>query len=196
MTNLSLFLNDTQDFEAAKSEIEKVFIVDGGLPARVFKSVYRQFAFEQFLWMLSGDVWPAIQQLAKSSNDETVLMAVLEPKPDSYYKREFGYYNWVRLPISQFGVDYWKLLNQHPPESPADSILCISETILWLPPSAKWAIWGDRGYDICVLGGVQAADPWHDLAWAVEYMRGNFRERRHGEAFIAELMANYRSSTE
>jgi hypothetical protein len=41
--------------------------------------------------------------LAFASQDSYILTAVLEPSPTGYFYKEFGYYNWCRLPASHDG---------------------------------------------------------------------------------------------
>lgn len=135
----TLFIRNTREFEESRQEIEKT-LTNECLPGRVFHRDFRWFAFEEFDWAMSGAFWPIMQELAQASGDISLLMAVLDPEPEGYFKKEFGYYNWVNIPISASRDDYWELLSDHPESSPADSFLANSEKVIWLPRSAKWAI--------------------------------------------------------
>ncbi len=44
------------------------------------------------------------------------------------------------------------MIESSPEESPADAIVFNSEVVVWLSPSMKWAIWGERSYGICIVG--------------------------------------------
>jgi hypothetical protein len=118
----------------------------------------------------------------------------LNPDPQNYFKKEFGYYNWANVPVSINGEEYWNLLNSHPPDSPADSMLFNSETIVWFPKSAKWAIWGERKYGICILGcdGFIPADTWHTFDWAVKsFLPNNFGSNAVPEEFRKKVQEHY-----
>jgi hypothetical protein len=77
---------------------------------------------------------------------------VLDPNPVEYFYKEFNYYNWMKLPVNLSPDEYLDVLELGPEESPADAVLYNSYTVIWLPPSMKWAIWGERSYGVCVLG--------------------------------------------
>jgi hypothetical protein len=76
----------------------------------------------------------------------------LRPEPLTYYFKEFGYFNWCKLPVNLTKEDNIKVLNLEPPESPADSLMNNSNLIVWASPSGKWAIRCDRGFEVSVIG--------------------------------------------
>jgi hypothetical protein len=193
----TLFIRDTQAFEVGKQEIEKTFLINECLPERVFREDFGWFAFEEFDWAMSGEFWPVIQELAQASGDTSLLMAVLDPEPEDYFKKEFGYYNWANIPISASRDDYWELLNAHPESSPADSFLANSEKVVWLSHSAKWAIWGERSYGVCVLAACERMQigSWHDVDWALKhYLPNSFKNRVVPAEFAASLRLNFGTS--
>jgi hypothetical protein len=93
-----------------------------------------------------------LQQLARISNDTHIITALLDPDPIAYFFKEFGYYNWFKLPVTSTPQEYKQLIQLAPPGSSADAMIYNSEVIAWVPFSKKWAIWAERGYDICILG--------------------------------------------
>lgn len=194
---LPTFIRDTQAFEESKHKIEKTFLINECLPERVFREDFRWFAFEEFDWAMSGEFWPVVQELAQSSGDTSLLMAVFDPEPEDYFKKEFGYYNWASIPVSASRDDYWELLNTHPESSPADSFLANSEKVVWLPHSAKWAIWGERSREICVLAVHERAQlgSWHSVDWALEVCVNSFKDRVVPAEFAASLRLNFGTST-
>lgn len=193
----TFFIRDAHAFEESKREIEKTFLTNEGLPGRVFRRDFRWFAFEEFDWAMSGEFWPVIQELAQASGDTSLLMAVLDPEPEGYFKKEFGYYNWANIPISASRDNYWELLNAHPESSPADSFLVNSEKVVWLPHSAKWAIWGERSYGVCVLAVRERMQigSWHSVDWALEICMNSFKNRVVPAEFAASLRLNFGPST-
>ena len=189
-----LFLNDVDQFAHRKREVEAHFRVEQSLPEMVFREVPRCFKFQDFDWAISADFWPSAQALCRSSADASLLIAVLEPDPIHYYKKEFGYYNWAELSASASSEDYWTMLSCFPSESRADSILANSEKVVWLPPSKKWAIWGERSCEVCVLGGWYPAglSSWNSLEWALEMAMPNaFAGGAVPTGFAQQIRQNY-----
>ena len=80
-----------------------------------------------------------------------VIMGVLDPHPEEYYYKEFGYYNWLKLPCDLTGDQYMDVLEEYPQDSMADSIMHNSFVVVWFPPSKEWIIIGDRSYGINIL---------------------------------------------
>lgn len=188
-----VLIKDAAAFKTNMTELKRLFHVNASLPEQVFASGFNRFAFEEFDWAMSDSFWPAIQELAASSQDSSLLMAVLDPDPEGYYMKEFGYYNWARVPVAVSSEDYWALLEEYPDASPADSFLVNSEKIIWLPQSANWAVWGQRSYGVCVLGCREhlPVDSWHTVEWALDYMANCFQNRIVPSDFAAKLRLNF-----
>lgn len=147
----STFIKDLQEFRNLESIVNSIFYTDRQLPEQVFRKDFGNYVFEEFDLAMSDKFWDTIQILARQAQDEYVLCAVLNPHPLEYYYKEFGYFNWVKLPLNLTADEYLDILNIEPESSPADSITTNSFTIVWLSPSMKWAIWGDRNDEVCVL---------------------------------------------
>jgi hypothetical protein len=192
------FLDDLDTFNKQKRNVEACCCIGKSLPERVFNESLSCFRFEEFDWAMSAEFWPSVQRLCQRSGDASILIAVLEPDPLNYYRKEFGYFNWAELPIVASSDDYWTLIKHSPDESPADSLLANSEKVVWLPPSKKWAIWGERRFEVCVLGsqGPTALDSWNNLEWALETgMPNAFAHRILPAGFEEQLRQNYGFAT-
>jgi hypothetical protein len=162
------FLSRETEFESWRNLVAGVLNDETRLPESPFTKRFSRYSFEEFDWMLSADCWPVLVNLAKASGDTNILVAVLEPDPVRYFKTEFGVYNWAVLPMNVEKDAYWTFLNLAPGESPADSVLANSETVLWMPPSQKWVIWGERSSGLCVLASEINTVVWKDIEWANE----------------------------
>ncbi|MCS3482824.1 hypothetical protein M2369_000309 [Bacillus sp. JUb11] len=62
---------------------------------------------------------------------------------DHFYQ-DFGYYPWVKIPLHISSSDYLDILADYPQQSLNDSIMNTASRILWVSPSAKWKIYGER----------------------------------------------------
>lgn len=183
------FLSRETEFECWRRLVAGVLNDEIRLPASPFTKRFRRYSFEEFDWLLSADCWPVLANLAKASGDTNILMAVLEPDPVRYFRTEFGIYNWAVLPIDAQKDAYWTFLNLAPDGSPADSVLANSETVLWMPPSQKWVIWGERSLGLCVLASEIDTVLWKDIAWANEICLQGV-----GSGFAAELKQAFYAS--
>lgn len=145
-------INDPYEFEEAYKLIRSLFNVNERLPELVFNKSFIHFLCEESYFALSGKFWETIQQLSQLSNDDTIIVGLLDPDPVAYFFKEFGFYNWFKFATNITPSMYEEAIHQVPKGSPADAITYNSEIIVWAPLSKKWAIWFERGYDICILG--------------------------------------------
>jgi hypothetical protein len=128
------------------------FYYEERLPNQVFKIPFQNIFACDFDKAMGYSFWSELKRLANLAGDSFILMAVLDPHPVEYYYKEFSQYNWCILTNGTTADEYWNTIEQGSEESPADAILFNSEVVVWLSPSMKWAIWGERSYGICIIG--------------------------------------------
>jgi len=164
------FIQDTERFAKWKTQVEDCFHIERSLPEQVFAANMTHFRFEEFDWVMSSNFWPQVQNLCERFGDSSLLIAVLDPDPLKYYKNEFGHVNWAEISACASSEDYWDMLNHFPKGCPADSLIANSEKIVWLPPSGMWAVWGERSYEVSVLGSqiTKISHLWNDVEWALK----------------------------
>jgi hypothetical protein len=198
------FLRDARTFEERSKQLRNVVLVDRCLPEQVFHDQFHRFAFEEFDWAMSSEFWLCLQELAQVSCDTLVLMAVLDPDPKDYFLREFGYINWADIRTSMSASDYWNLLNAHPKDSPADSVLANSEKVVWLPHSGKWVVWGERSRGVCVLAarnrglleGISCGS-WRNADKALNgFLANSFKDRVVPSGFAETFLFNFLSHSD
>lgn len=195
------FITDRKQFEQASSMVEKAFHHTRRLPDQVFKMPVRNRSVCEFDRALSDSFWIELTRLADAAGDSYILMAVLDPNPIEYFFKEFDQYNWCILSRGATAEDYWKMLEQGPKGSPVDAILFNSEVVIWLSPSLKWAIWGERSYGICLLGfDDETSGPTSDLWCSIEtaitnILPLNFNNQNVPDDIARSLLKNFRSST-
>jgi hypothetical protein len=146
-----MIVQEEKEFKKFYTLVNQIFNDGLRLPNQVFQHFFNRFMFEEFDWAMSADFWNTLLQLATESLDSYILMAVIEPNPVDYFYNEFGYYSWFKLPVNISTDDYWDILSLEPEGSPADALLFNSDVVVWVPPSKKWAIWGERSHGICIL---------------------------------------------
>lgn len=152
---------------------------------------------------MEAEFWSTLQALARITNDDYVLIAVLDPNPVEYFYEQFGYVNWGTLPTDLTDDRYIAFLELNPQESMADSMLYNSNVVVWTSPSMKWGIFGERDYGTCILAfrndfklenSSSILESWKPVE---EIMRLwfplNFANQNIPEEFIDTLRDNYDS---
>lgn len=195
-----LFISNMDEYKIYKDLINNVFKTSINLPENVFRDCYNNFLFEEFDWAMTEEFSEKLKQLAIETNEPFILTAVLEPNPYEYYFNEFGYFNWAKIPTDVIDDFYFEVLEHSPAESIADSILYNSRKIVWTVPSAKWAIWGDRDYGVCILGCKvgcnlkvdQILHDWKTVEIALKsWIMLSFTDQNIPSGFQTKMILNY-----
>lgn len=189
-----IFIKEKNEFKQSTIIINDVINKGNNLPNNVFNKRFTYYFFNQFDWAMSPDIWEEIKKISTLTKDNHILMAVLDPDPVTYYKRNFDYYNWAKLPISCSADEYMALLSLEPPDSPADAVIFNSEIIVWLPPSKKWAIFGNKDRNLCVLGTNKrnfSSEEWHTLDYWKDDLSLEFSKKQELDQFIQQMKRNY-----
>ncbi|AMM97996.1 MULTISPECIES: hypothetical protein [Bacillus] len=196
----NLFITDPKEFKHYQSFINGIYNDSKTFPDQIFKTLPQYFLFEEFHWLLSDDSWEMLKNLAIYHKDEYILMAVLDNQKsiDNFY-RDFGYYYWVKLPLNISSNNYLDILTDFPKNNVNDSIMNIASRVIWVSPSAKWMIYGERGYEIGVLGtseielkNNQIFKTWRTLDEVVlDWISVVFPNQKLPSNFKNELIQNY-----
>lgn len=197
MHNNAKCITTKVDFDVAWKLINQIFYIDQEMPNQVFKRPFSGFVFEEFDWTISGEFWDSfLKPLSIVLQDTSILTASLDPHPVDYFYPKFGYYNMIEFSTAGTESDYWDALETGPENYPVDAILYSAETMVWIPSSAKWAIWGDRGYEICVLAFAddsvkKAAKPLLQAWYPADQALNSYIADRVPRQFLDTLIKNY-----
>lgn len=199
----SFFIQDVIEYNNLKEFLEEIFHLNKEIPDQVFQKDFGDYLFEQFDVIMSEEFWTAIRGLAEKSKDDYVILGVLNPHPMDYYYKEFGYFNWVKLPLNLNKDDYWNIINEGPRNYEADAIIFNSFIIALFPPSKKWGIWADRNYEIsviafndCNLNVNPILKSWLPVEndTVFEWMRYSFRpDFKVPQSFSQKIKRNYQN---
>lgn len=195
------FIHDLQTFNTINKDLENIFNSNENLPMQVFNKEFKHYLFEEFYLLTSDDFWNTIQYLTNIFNEKEIIFAVLDPNPVEYFYKEFGYFNYLKLPTSLSKKDYINILEYGPKDYPADAPLYNSEKIVLFSSSRQWAIWGERSLDVCVMGFenstflnhlLTSPNHWSYLNKSVEELISlNFRNMVLPKEFKDDLSKNY-----
>lgn len=197
----NLYVREKNEFDKLNAMVKSIFDKEARLPEQVFCQPFNFFMFEEFDWTISGDFWNTVKNIAFETKDDFILTAVLEPSPEEYFYKEFNYFNWVKLPVNLSADEYLEALELGPEESPADAVVYNSYTVIWLSPSMKWAIWGERNYGISIIGFndisyrnklLSSLQSWHSLDNTVlSWIQSNLISEPHQHNFVEKFRLNY-----
>lgn len=189
------YVQTRSKFNKYKKLIDAIVAPKKKLPDQVFKKTFSDYFFDEFDWSLTDEFWDEIKKLTEVSNDSYVLLAVLDPDPEKYYFKNFHYYNWAVIPVESSSDDYFSLLLREPSENPNDAVHLDSNTVVWLPSSMTWVIWGDRSLGMTILGTdipVLSSSAWNRLSPDyLETISLNFTKKEYFSNFIRRLSLNY-----
>ncbi|KXI47095.1 MULTISPECIES: hypothetical protein [Bacillus cereus group] len=193
----SLSIKNKEVFDKWKHELDGMIHFDLSLPNQVFQNDYGNYMFGEFDSLMYDDGWNEIRKLAQTTHDSFVIMGVLDPHPEEYYYKEFGYYNWLKLPCDLTGDQYMDVLEEYPQDSMADSIMHNSFVVAWFPPSKEWIIIGDRSYGINILaiknesGLKHKLTPFYNWSSLDKFISLNFEDEVQDKEFIKNISRNY-----
>ncbi|GLW41386.1 hypothetical protein Bamy01_10310 [Bacillus amyloliquefaciens] len=169
------------------------------MPEQVFKQQKHYYLFEEFHWVLSDEGWMMLKSLAHHHHDEFILMAVLEHSDDmNRFYGEFGYFNWLKIPLHITADEYLSILTDYPKHSKNDCILNIASRVVWASPTFKWAIYGEREFEICILGIDQeiagkTLESWRPLDdHVLDWISVVFPDQIVPDEFQKKLAAHYK----
>ena|GEM_PF-3846443 len=114
-----MFIRTEEEFNKANEIICNVFNIKKNIPKQIFREEYVNFYCEEFDWALDqvekDEVfWDILRKISAIAKDENIIMAVLAPHPKKYYYKNFGYYNWLKLPLDIEKEDYLEAVEMAP----------------------------------------------------------------------------------
>ncbi|TGM12892.1 hypothetical protein EHQ81_13500 [Leptospira selangorensis] len=184
-----------EDFDSVWRLVNNAFFLSRRLPEMVFRKLFLYYTFLEFDVAFAKRGWSEMQKLS-SENTENIILAVIEPDPVEYFRKEFGCYNIIKLSKNSSYKEYFSELVEEPQGSPADSIDTNSFIITLIPDSLEWAIWGDRECEILIIGSDKPLINFNselfylNIDEAIELMKDlNYKEL--DSMFFAEFRKNY-----
>jgi hypothetical protein len=183
----------------------EAFYVNQRLPGQVFRKPYTFTLMTEY--SLDSDVLKIVQDPRFCDREEPVLLSVLDPDPVSYFHKRFGKINSFRFSAKITDEEYTDLLHLNPGNY-GDAVINYANVVVWLPERARWAMWGEAGREITVIGFDDPAMAdfllndvgyWFDAETALEVFAGmpySSNERKAPEDFARPLIKNYGSRAE
>jgi|SRR5664279_354715 len=179
------FITDRADFNATEAVIDSVFHRAKRLPSFVFRVPTQELSFFEFDLVFSDAFWEVLQSLAGQSGDERLCLSVVDPNPETYYSKHFGFFGALELPSTSDASAYWNAMSYEPPTSPADALVTNGRVLAITVPSGRFGIWCERNLELGVLGIINDQQsreplqlpggfPWKTLSESLDLIRPSF----------------------
>ncbi len=180
--------------------IRSVFDVERRLPDYVFKKKYKFTLLTNF--NLECDIIKIIRDSHFCSVGEKILLSVIDPDPIAYFHKHFNKISSFCFDTTVTEKEYGAILHRSP-GNPADAIAGRADTMVWVPEHRRWAMWGEHGCEIAVIGFDDPAQAeallreniyWMDAETALEdFASAPYRDHKAPEDFARALIENYGS---
>ena len=120
-------------------------------PKQVFAAADGYFLFFEFARAFSEGAWCMFVRLAREFGDQMVWAKTVEPDPISFYEANFGEVAEFKFSADDSAGTYTSQMHNWPTASIADAIAYRSDVVAWAGTSGRWAAWGERELNLCVL---------------------------------------------
>ncbi len=144
------WLKNRSEYIHEKNMTEKLIREKPQLPDKVFRKNLNLFVFMNFYKLFLDDFFTRLTKFLKLINEASFSTTMLEPHPSEYYFKEFGRYGIFVSDVIDTPDMYDSALDEDPGDSPADTMFVRADIILMHGCLGRWAIYGDRDYDITV----------------------------------------------
>ena len=141
------FISDKSEFDQSMGVVGRVFLPDRRFPERVFRANYGGIQTLDADFVVGAAFWEWLSSSPLNVATEDVLVIMLDPDPDAYFRRHYGTYGAFEISGKATPIDYWTAISEHPKENVADAFAFRTNVIAIVPRSLEWAVWADRGFN-------------------------------------------------
>jgi len=121
------------------------------LPKQVFATAAGHFLFFEFGRAFGEGAWRMFARLASEFGEGMVWARTVEPEPRTYYEANFGQVAEFAFSAGSDAEAYTSQMHNWPAASIADAIAYRADVVAWVGTSGRWAAWGERELNLCVL---------------------------------------------
>ncbi len=196
------FVTSPDSYSRIRRQLDRHLLLEAALPGAVLRHRPRTHTFFEFDEVFRESFWDVMYILAAQSGDDTVVFSVIDPDPEEYFYREFGYFPAAEAPV---GFDTSRIIDvlcSAPDDSPADSLMHNSHTIAIASSFGGMVAWADRSLGLGLLALFDRPEmgvgqrlpegfPFADVHRAIEIIRPAFVGSRVPDLIRNELLRNY-----
>jgi hypothetical protein len=153
----------SDEFATYQADVMAVLDLTSRLPDLPFRISGDEIRIAQFGHLLGTGFAPVLAGLADDHGDAAVTLAVVEPKP-SYYIEQYSHFPAVRLERAALSERYWEGISFEPSGDPTGAIAYTADVVAIAGATRGWAVWGQRDWDLILIGSTAPAGPWADTS--------------------------------
>lgn len=146
------YVTTSEELNKEKIVLGQIFNPEIKLPNNAFVgsfSLFKAFEFD----LIYGEIFfTGIQSFIKKILNESFTFYTLSPSPEKYFFKHFYKYSVVKFPLNSTYEDYITFLHKNPGDSPADSLIDNSQTVILYSNNLNWGIIGDKDREIAIVG--------------------------------------------
>ena len=150
MTTGLHFPKSSDEFAHYVDEVKASLNITLRLPDWPFLAATGYVTACEFDQLLGSTFVPVVEALSEQFGDEAVTMVVVDPSPE-YYQREYSFFSSFRVDRNALQQGYWAGLSHEPNQNPTGAIAYTANTVALVGSSHKWAVWGQRDWEVALL---------------------------------------------
>lgn len=127
-------------------------------PFRLPKGFSRVIEYHR---VLGGGFGLTLAALARAYGDQSVAAVVLDPGV-SYYTEEYGIFPAFQVGAASVARAYAEGMRRAPGGDPAGAFVDSADVVAIAGSSGRWAVWGQRDWEIGLLCTPHDSGPWED----------------------------------
>jgi len=142
------FLTDPEEFRRHNARIQELLDLERKLPEQVFRRPLGNFIFLNFDEVFWGFDLECLKSFARA--EETFFVTVVDPDPQSYYRKHFNIYPTIAMGPDVDLNAYRKILARPLSEDNSETLADAAGVEVLYSFGHDWAIYGDRDFELAI----------------------------------------------
>lgn len=155
------FARDWSEYDNFRSRMGRVVNPESPLPGWPFRSVHGQVDLCEYNEFSDEDFTHALEILAREHGEESISLVVTAPAPGEYHIPDLGHFPCFSVSTRDIANSYWEAVAYEPQGDPGGAVL-YADAFAIFGESSKWAVWGQRDWEMVVVYAEGSARPWRD----------------------------------
>ncbi len=161
------------------------------LPNNPFQRRWKNFGFDEFDWIMSGDFSEFIDQIANKDISLNIRFCVFRTDEHGVSSLDSAF----EIQDRAFRENYWNTISAPRNGNAADAIFAVCEAVAIVPSTSSWAIWAERSHGFAVIGTDEDIATWKSIDWIAESATNDpFGRGPVPESFVRQLKSEFQSS--
>ncbi|GAA2054224.1 hypothetical protein [Leifsonia soli] len=148
-------------FREVLGEGSRLISIERRLPDWVFTKHGATLAYCQYSHVIEGSFRPVLSALGQAHGDEYITVVQLDPAPETYFDW-YDCFPAMRLRAIDIDATYWHAMSFEPQGDITGAPINIANVVGVAGSSGRWAVWGERRWDLGILYSEIPHGAWLD----------------------------------